>query len=193
LENNFGPTCGLESFMNLAIRVTRFSTNVSFMGTIHDFTPGEVSLLLAEFVPVGTSAAVTFKEATFEGEILYCEPKDGQYQTNVRFQDSAESGLRRTPRFTVKLSGEVFARNSGDPVPAIITDISGNGLGVDVSLSLAAGEPIVVSSEMNIAFGVVRYCRERSEDVFHVGVELHHVVERTPDLKEARGTLRRFS
>ena len=179
--------------MNLAIRLTPFSTSMSFMGVLHDFTPGEVSLLLSEFVPVGTSVAVTFKDATFEGEILYCEPKDGQYQTNVGFRDSAESGMRRAPRFTVKLSGEVFARNSSDPFPAIITDISGNGLGVDVPLSLAAGEPIVVGSAMNIAFGVVRYCRERSEDIFHVGVELHHVIEKSPGVKEAHGTLKRFA
>ena len=70
--------------MNLAISVTPFSTSISYVGAIQDFTPGEVSLLLAEFVPVGTPVAVTVKDATFEGEILYCEPKDRQYQTNVR-------------------------------------------------------------------------------------------------------------
>ena len=79
----------------------------------------------------------------------------------------------------MKLSAEVFAGNSGDPLPAIITDISGNGLGADVPLFLATSEPIVVSSELNLAFGVIRYCRERPDSVFHVGIELHHVVEKT--------------
>src|ERR1700680_1078860 len=126
--------------MNLAIRVTPFSTSISLTGTIRDFTPGEVSMLLDESVPVGTSVAVRFKGATFEGEVLYCQPKAGQYQTNVRFRDSAESGLRRTPRFSVKLAAEAFQRNSGDSVAAIITDISGNGLGLDVSRPLSVGE-----------------------------------------------------
>ena len=121
-------------------------------------------------------------------------PKDGQYQTNVRFRDSAETGLRRTPRFTVKLSAEMFVRNSLEPLPAIITDISGDGAwGRGFPLVLAAGEPIVVSSEMNIAFGVIRYCRERSLNIFHVRRRTASRGRETRPVKDSRGTMRRFA
>jgi len=130
---------------------------------------------------------VKFKDAMFQGEVLYCEPKEGHFQTNVRFRDSGESGLRRTPRFTVKLSAEVFSPNSSDSLRATITDISGNGIGLDVPMPLAVGGPIIVESEMNTAFGIVRYCGERSGSIYHAGVELHHVIEKTNDVIASNG------
>jgi hypothetical protein len=185
--DTLGPNFVVK-FMNLAIRVTPFSGSNSVFGTIQDFTPGELSILLEKCVPVGSPVTVKFKDATFEGEVLYCEPKEGHFQTNVRFRDSGESGLRRTPRFTVKLSAEVFLPNSSDSLRATITDISGNGLGLDVPMPLAVGGPIIVESEMNTAFGIVRYCGERSESIFHAGVELHHVIQKTDDTIGSRCT-----
>jgi hypothetical protein len=174
-------------FINLAIRVTPFSGSISVVGIIQDFTPGEVSILLEKCVPVGSPVTVMFKDARFEGEVLYCEPKEGQFQTNVRFRDSGESGLRRTPRFTVRLAAEVFPQNAADSLRATITDISGNGLGLDVPLPVTVGGPIIVESERNIAFGVVRYCGERSGSIFHAGVELHHVIEKKSGVIDSNG------
>jgi hypothetical protein len=175
------------TFMNLAIRVSPFSGGIPVLGTIQDFTPGEVSMLLDKCVPVGSPVTVKFKGALFEGEVLFCNPKEGHFQTNVRFRDSGESGLRRAPRFTVKLSAYAFSPNSGNSLPVTITDISGNGLGLDVPMPLAVGGPIIVESEMNIAFGIVRYCGDRSESIFHAGVELHHVSEKTKDVTGSNG------
>jgi hypothetical protein len=179
--------------MNLAISLTPFSSSISIAGEIQDFTPGEVSVLLEQYVPVGSSVALKFKNATFDGEVLYCQAKEGQYQTNVRFTDSAETGLRSTPRFSVKLSAQVFARNSSDPIPATIIDISGAGLGLELPFPLSVGDPVAVESEVNIAFGVVRHCREHLEHVFRAGLQLHHVIQKTGDTIGSRGTSRIFA
>jgi hypothetical protein len=167
------------SGMNLAVSVMPFLSEVSIAGVIQDFTPGEVSVLLEEFVPVGHSVAVKFRNATFHGEVLYSHPKEGRYQTNIRIMDSAETGLRSTPRFSVKLSAQVFARNSSAPIPATIIDISGAGLGLELPFPLSVGEPVAVESEVNIAFGVVRHCREHVKNIFRAGVQLHHVIQKT--------------
>jgi len=165
--------------MTLAISLTPFSSSIAIPGEIQDFTPGEVSVLLEQFVPVGSSVALKFKNATFDGEVLYCQPKEGQYQTNIRFTDSAESGLRTTPRFSVKLPAQVFARNSSAPMPATIIDISGAGLGLELPFPLSVGDPVAVESEVNIAFGVVRHCREHVKNIFRAGIQLHHVIQKT--------------
>lgn len=179
--------------MNLAISLTPFSSSISIAGEIQDFTPGEVSVLLDRFVPVGTLVGVKFKNATFDGEILYCQPKEGQYQANVRFTDSAASGLRSTPRFSVKLPAQVFARNSSDPMAATIIDISGAGLGLELPFPLSVGEPVAVESEVNVAFGVVRHCREHVKNIFRAGVQLHHVIQKTDDTIGSRGTAGLFA
>jgi len=90
--------------------------------------------------------AVAFKDARFEGEVMHCEPKDSLYQTNIRFKDADEKGLRRVPRFPVRLSALVFAVNSSDAIPAAIIDISGGGLGLELSSALSGGDPVVVES-----------------------------------------------
>jgi hypothetical protein len=61
-------------------------------------------------------------------------------------------------------------------------------------LPVEVGGPIIVESEMNIAFGVVRYCGERSLSIFHAGVELHHVIDKAKgvSLIASNGTRRRF-
>ena len=179
--------------MSLAITLTPFSSGISIAAEIQDFTPGEVSVLLEQFVPVGSSVALKLKAATFEGEVLYCQPKEGQYQTNVRFTDSAESGLRSTPRFSVKLPAQVFARNSSDPMAATIIDISGAGLGLELPFPLSVGDPVVVESEMNMAFGVVRHCRKHSEHVFRAGVQLHHVIQKDDAAIASRRRSGRFA
>ncbi len=164
--------------MNLAIRVNPFSTSISIAGQVVDFAPGEVAALLDQFVPVGTPVAAWLQHAAFSGEVLCCLPKDGGYQTNIRFKDSDENGLRRTPRFSVKLSAQVFSRSASCPQLATIVDISGFGLGLLVPCVLSVGDPIAVESEMNIALGIVRYSRSFSKDTFRIGVELHHVLQK---------------
>src|ERR1700686_2967639 len=143
------------SGMNLAVSLTPFLSEVSIAGVIQDFTPGEVSVLLEEFVPVGHSVAVKFRNATFNGEVLYSHPKESRYQTNIRIMDTAETGLRSTPRFSVRLPARVFAESLSDLIPITIIDISGAGLGLELPAPLSVGEPVAVASEMNIAFGVV--------------------------------------
>jgi hypothetical protein len=178
------------SRMNLAISLTPFSSRISIPGEIQDFTPGEVSVLLDGPVAVGHSVAVKFNRATFDGEVLYCRPAAGQYRTNVRFRDSDENGLRRTPRFSVRLAAEVFAGSFSEAVPTTIIDISGDGFGLELPFRLSVGEPVAVESEMNIAFGIVRHCREHLEHVFRAGVQLHHVIQKgdnTIDLRRTEG------
>jgi hypothetical protein len=176
------------SGMHLAVSLTPFLSEVSIAGVIQDFTPGEVSVLLEEFVPVGHSVAVKFRNATFDGEVLYSQPKESRYQTNIRIMDSAETGLRSTPRFSVRLPALVFAGSLSDTTSGTIIDISGAGLGLELPSPISVGEPVAVESEMNIAFGVVRHCRKHSEQVFRTGVQLHHVIQKTDDTIGSRRT-----
>ena len=176
------------SGMNLAVSVTPFLSEVSIAGVIQDFTPGEVSVLLEEFVPVGHSVAVKFRNATFNGDVLYSHPKESRYQTNIRIMDSAETGLRSTPRFSVRLPARVFAGSLSDPISVNIIDISGAGLGLESPFLFSIGEPVAVESEMNIAFGVVRHCRKHSEQVFRAGVQLHHVIQKGEGTMASRRT-----
>ena len=166
--------------MRLAVRVTPFSSTITIPGEIRDFAPGEVSILLEISLPIGSLVDVSLMgRAAFVGEILSCRPSQGNYQTNIRINETAESGLRSTPRFTVKLPAQIFAPRANEPLPAIIIDISGAGLGLELPVSLSVGEAVAIDSEANIAFGTIRHCRAVRENLFRAGVQLHDVIQKT--------------
>src|SRR5436305_4432605 len=127
------------SGMNLAISATPFSSTVLIPGRIEDFTPGEVSVVLEQPIPVGHSVTVNFRGAIFNGEVLYCREQEAGYHINLRLLDSAASGLRSTPRFTVKLAAHVFAQSAGEIIAATIIDISGAGLGLELPSPVSVG------------------------------------------------------
>jgi hypothetical protein len=44
---------------------------------------------------------------------------------------------------------------------------------------------IAVQSEENTALGEVRFCRELPSGIFRVGVQLHHILKKDPELEKA--------
>jgi hypothetical protein len=67
------------------------------------------------------------------------------------------------------------------PFAATITDISGDGIGLDTTVKLPHDATVVIESQSNLAVGVVKYCREIAPHQFHLGVRLHHITTKRSD------------
>jgi hypothetical protein len=171
--------------LHLEARLKAPTWEVGLPGILQDFTPGEVILLLDDRVTEHTPVTVQLHTYSFEGEVLYCRPRGSGYEAHVSIDDADFMGLRRAPRFPVSLAARVFVSISDTPVDARIFDISGAGLGIEGPLALPVQASIAVESDENIAFGVVRHCRELSAGRFRAGVELHHIIKKDPDLEKA--------
>src|SRR5581483_10091442 len=129
-------------------------------GVIKDFTPGEATLILDGFISQGTSVSVDIGSCSFDGKTLYCERKVASYEVHVSIDDLDETGLRRTPRFPVSISARVSAAGLATPATARIVDVSGDGLGIELSISVPPESIVAVESQSNVAFGIVRHSRE---------------------------------
>ncbi len=164
--------------MNLAIRVTAMSSRFSLAGEIRDFTFGEVKVLLEGPLPVGSSVVVNLKAISFQGEVMFCEPKDGRYKVNVRIKDADENGLRRSPRFSVDIPAQILTLGCIVPIAGRILDISADGLGLESASPLAVADTVAVESKMNMAFGVVVHSRKQGEKIFRSGIALYFAVQR---------------
>ena len=173
--------------LQMEARVTAPTWEIGIPAVVQDFTPGEVILLLDDQIAGGTQVTIQLNTYSFTGEILFCAPKGNRYEAHVSFQDVDATGLRRTPRFPVSIPARVFSSTSDVPLEGTIVDVSGEGLGIELTESLPMHSNIGVQSGENIAFGEVRYCKQASSGLFRAGVRLHHIVKKDPELEKKYG------
>ena len=167
--------------LELRVQVVDFLSNYRVCGVLEGFTPGEVAILLDEPVSEQRAVTVHLNSFTFEGQTLYCRPRGDRCEAHISIDDAEGTGLRKAPRFPVKLSAQLLSPNA-DPIAITILDISHDGLGVELPVPLETDQAIVVECGTVLVFGVVRHCRELSEGLFRAGAEMHHVLERNVDL-----------
>jgi hypothetical protein len=162
------------------VRIVDVLSNYAVLGVLVGFTPGEVAILVNERLSEERTVAVHLNSFSFEGQTLYCGPKEDQYEVHVSIDDIEGAGLRRSPRFPVTIPAELL-QGDGGPVTITIRDISRDGMGIESPLALEEGQAIAVASGPVFVFAVVRYCRPMPGGMFRVGVEMHHLFERPPE------------
>jgi hypothetical protein len=163
--------------IGLNVHVVDFLSGYTVAGVLMSFTPGEVTVLVDEIMPEQRSVTVQFDKFVFEGETLFCRPKDHGYEAHITIDDTEKSGLRKEPRFPVRLAGQMFPPNS-DPVPITIVDFSSDGLGIELPIAVQVDQPIAIAGGPAFVFATVRHCRSIAGGGFRAGVEMQHVLER---------------
>ena len=165
-----------EAGLNIAAEVTSTMWGAGMSGILTDFTPGEAKLLLEGLVSPETQVQVAVGQFHFDGQVLFCERRNQQFEAHISIDDVDETGLRRTPRFPVHIPAKAFAPALAEPCEATIVDISGDGLGLETTVVLEVGSNVAVESDATLALGIVRFSREISPGHARVGVQLHHIV-----------------
>lgn len=161
----------------LTVEVVDFLSGYRVPGVLQGFTAGEVTVSLREPLSEQREASVHLHSFAFEGQILYCRPKASGYEAHITIDDAEETGLRRTPRFPVKLPAQLFPPNAS-PVEIMIVDISSDGLGIELPILLERDKTIALASEAVFVFAVVRHCRKVHDGLFRAGVEMLHLLQR---------------
>ena len=167
--------------LGLDVQVVDFLSSYTVRGVLEGFTPGEVMILLSEPVVEQRMVTVQLNAFVFEGETLYCRPRQDRFEVHISIDDVQSSGLRRAPRFPVKIPAKLFLPHV-EPVAISIVDISSDGLGIELPISVEMGQPIAIATGSVFVFATVRHCRQLSEGIFRGGAEMHHLFERNVEL-----------
>src|ERR1700744_4646200 len=122
---------GKNQPLNLDVRVVDFLSSYTVRGVLEGFTPGEVTISTGEPVDEQRMVTVQLSSFSFEGHTLYCRPRGDRFEVHISVDDVEANGLRRAPRFPVKLSAELFLPLA-EPVAVTIVDISSDGLGIEL-------------------------------------------------------------
>jgi hypothetical protein len=176
--------------LEVPVHVVDLLSGYSVPGVLQGFTPGEVMVSLGEALSEQRDVSVRFNSFVFEGRLLYCQSKQARYEAHITIDDTEETGLRRAPRFPVKVGAQLFPAH-GVPVGITIVDISRDGLGIESPVSLQIGQTLALASESVFVLAVVRHCRQGPGGVFPAGVEMQHLFERSGEVlpDEARSGL----
>jgi hypothetical protein len=166
--------------LGLNVDVVDFLSGYAVEGVLQSFIPGEVTVLVREQMTEHRSVTVQFDSFVFEGETLFCRPKDNGYEAHITIDDVEKSGLRRVPRFPVRMAAHLFPQKSG-PVPITIVDISREGLGLELPMAVEIGQPLAIGTGPVFVFATVRHCRSVSPGLFRAGVDIQHVLEKPLD------------
>jgi hypothetical protein len=165
-----------DKLIQIDVRVVDVLSNYTVAGVLVGFTPGEVVILVNEAMSDERTVAVHWNSFSFEGQILYCQPYENEYEVHISIDDIEGAGLRREPRFPVTIAAELM-RADGVPVAITIRDISRHGMGLETPFAVDIGLPIAVASGPAFVFAVVRYCRPLPNGIFRTGVEMLHLFE----------------
>jgi hypothetical protein len=170
--------------LGLKVRVTTPDTDFSFEGIMQHFVAGESAILLDHHFIKGTQVRVEFNGFSFQGEIMFCEPKDKLYDTHIIIPDVDENGMRRDPRYVFNLAARLYPPGGELPIDATLVDISKEGLGLESPMSLEVGETVAVESQSNLAFGIVRHCRQLASGTYRAGLHVYNVIAKEVIAKE---------
>lgn len=175
--------------LGLEVRVIDFLSGYTLPAVLESFTPGEVTVTLNEPMSEHRLVSVQMNSFVFEGETLFCAPRERGYEAHITINDAGARGMRRSPRFPVNFAGQLFSTQA-DGVAITIVDISRDGLGLELPLPLESGQPIAISTGSVFIFAVVRHCRPAPQGLFRAGVEMHHLFETPvkPAAAEPSGT-----
>jgi len=171
------PSFSESRAVQVPVRIVDILSNYTVTGMLVGFTPGEVAILTDEIMSEDRSVEVQLKSFSFEGQVLYSRPCGIPYETHISIDDMERPGLRRTPRFPVDLPAELML-SDGDPIGMTIRDLSRDGMGLDLPVSLEVGQPVAIASGPAFVFAVVRYCQPATGGRFRAGVEMHHLFEK---------------
>src|SRR6202049_5358360 len=147
----------------LNIVVSLQSSSLRLTGVLHDLIPGELLITLDHPLSEGLAVTIEMQNAQLHGEVVFCAAKNDRYEANIQISDCDTTGLRHAPRFTSALPARIFSADTTESVEGRLVDISAMGIGLEVPVLLQAGEVVAVETEINVTFGVVRYCRPLPE------------------------------
>jgi hypothetical protein len=167
--------------LEVPVHVVDRLSGYTIPGVLQAFTPGEVMVSLRESLSEQRDVGVRLNSFSFEGQILCCLSKQTHYEAHITIDDVEEMGMRRAPRFPVKVPAQLFPAHGG-PVDIIIVDISSEGLGIESPQSLQMGQTLALASESVFVFAIVRHCRKLSNGVFRAGVEMQHLFEKSAEV-----------
>jgi hypothetical protein len=154
----------------------------SLVGVIQEIRPHALSILVKEALVEKSAVSIEFGAVTCEGNIISCRPHESEFEVSIAIPQREGCDVRAAERFPVTEEVQISAGRLDSQLDAVVTDVSTQGIGLEMSAPLETGETVTVESASDVAFGTVRYCRPLRDNRFHAGLAVFHIMPKEPDV-----------
>lgn len=101
-----------------------------------------------------------------------------QYAVELSVVSNDPGEVRSELRLPTDLSAFVTVAGRSEEIPAKVVDMSPSGMGLETRMALQRGAKVCINLEQGLAFGEIRFCRRKTQDVFFAGFLLEEYIGR---------------
>jgi len=155
------------------------------LGKGHEIVPARIrrvsqalfELNCPQSLPAGQRAALSHEGRRLEVETISAmqvAPK--AYLLTVKVLNEELGEVRSELRLPTDLAAKLRVAGEAKQLAVRVVDMSPSGMGIETSKALMPGAKVCVNFEQGLAFGEVRFCQQKSADLYLVGFRLEEYI-----------------
>ena len=140
-------------------------------------------LSCAERVEQGQRLAIAHEGRRVEVEVSFAAQQQATalYTLAVKVIENARVEGRSELRLPINLAATLRVAGDSEQLNVRVVDMSTSGMGIESAVMLPPGVKVCINLEQGLAFGEIRFCREKSSGVYVAGFALEeHIGQETP-------------
>jgi hypothetical protein len=150
--------------------------NTVVAARIRRVSPARFELSCSEQLEKGQRLALSHEGRRIEVAVSFTEHDvPGVYLLAVKGADAAGE-VRSELRLPTDLPAVVRVAGSAEQMNARVVDMSPSGMGMELATPMPLGSKVCVNIEQGLAFGEIRFCRQRPDGVYFVGFLLEEYI-----------------
>ena len=141
--------------------------------------PSLFEISCPENLRVGQRLALSHEGRRIEVEVSSKgQSSPNVYSLTVKVVTEELGEVRSELRLPTDLSAMVRVAGETREIPGTVVDMSPSGMGIETKVPIARGSKVCVNLDQGLAFGEIRFCREKSSGVFFSGFLLEEYIGR---------------
>jgi hypothetical protein len=142
-------------------------------------SPSLFNLTCSEDLKEGQRLALSHEGRRIEVAVSsVAQDAAGVYLLAVRVVNDEDGEVRSELRLPTDLAAILRVAGETEQIATRVVDMSASGMGIEVPVSLARGAKVCINLEQGLAFGEIRFCREKSAGVYFAGFLLEEYIGR---------------
>lgn len=144
---------------------------------IRRVSPSLFEVSCSESLRVGSRLAVSHEGRRIEVEVSSNTlGSSNLYSLTVKVVTEELGEVRSELRLPTDLSARVKVAGAIKEIPAKVVDMSPSGMGIETNVAFSRGSKVCIDLAQGLAFGEIRFCREKSSGVFFSGFLLEEYI-----------------
>lgn len=152
------------------------SANKTIEARIKQVSPAVFELTCQEPVNEGQRLALSHEGRRIEVAVSSSVERAGHCRLTVKVVTDAQGEVRSELRLPTDLPAVITVAGESEQIAAKVVDMSPSGMGVESVQPIPRGAKVCIDLEQGLAFGEIRFCRQKSAGLYFAGFLLEEYI-----------------